>query len=169
VYPASPEPKFTGGFNTSFSWKGLELGAFFEFKGGNYVMIIERRYLESDGNQMTLNQVNTALNYWKQPGDTGVNPKPIAGNSTNSYSFGTTRYLQKGDFLRLKDVTLSYTLPKRIVEQAKLNAVKFYVSAQNLYTFHDVDFWDPERGVTGIGYGVYPMTKSFVGGVEISF
>jgi TonB-linked SusC/RagA family outer membrane protein len=169
VYPASPEPKFTGGFNTSFTWKGLSVGAFFEFKGGNHVMIIERRYLESDGNQMILNQANTALNYWKQPGDVGVNPKPIAGNSTNSYSFGTTRYLQKGDYLRLKDITVSYTLPKRIVEQAKLNTVKFYVSAQNLYTFHDVDFWDPERGVTGIGYGVYPMSKSFVGGVEISF
>ncbi|MDR0692309.1 MAG: TonB-dependent receptor [Prevotellaceae bacterium] len=169
VYPASPEPKFTGGFNTSFSWKGISFDAFFEFKGGNHVMIIERRYLESDGNQMTQNQVNTALNYWKQPGDTGVNPKPVAGNSTNSYSFSTTRFLQKGDYLRLKDLTISYTLPKRIVEQAKLNSVKFYVSAQNLYTFHDVDFWDPERGVTGIGYGVYPMSKSFVGGVEISF
>jgi TonB-linked SusC/RagA family outer membrane protein len=169
VYPASPEPKFTGGFNTSFSWKGLSVGAFFEFKGGNHVMIIERRYVESDGNQMTLNQTTGALNYWKKPGDTGVNPKPIAGNSTNSYSFGTTRFLQKGDYLRLKDITISYTLPKHITEQAKLGSVKFYISAQNLYTFHDVDFWDPERGIDGLGYGVYPMTKSFIGGVEISF
>jgi TonB-linked SusC/RagA family outer membrane protein len=169
VYPGSPEPKFTGGFNTSFTWKGINVGAFFEFKGGNYVMIVERRYTESDGAYMTYNQTTTALNYWKQPGDTGVNPKPIAGNTTNSNSFATTRFLQKGDYLRLKDLTISYTLPKRIVEQAKLGSVKFYVSAQNLYTFHDVDFWDPERGVTGLGYGVYPMTKSFVGGVEISF
>jgi TonB-linked SusC/RagA family outer membrane protein len=169
VYPASPEPKFTGGFNTSFTWKGLSVGAFFEFKGGNHVMIIERRYLESDGNQMNLNQITDALNYWKKPGDTGVNPRPIAGNASNSYSFGTTRYLQKGDYLRLKDLTVSYTLPKRFVEQAKLNSVKFYVSAQNIYTFHDVEFWDPERGISGLGYGVYPMTKSFIGGVEISF
>jgi hypothetical protein len=43
------------------------------------------------------------------------------------------------------------------------------VSAQNIYTFHDVDWWDPERGVDGIGYGIYPMTKALVGGLEISF
>jgi TonB-linked SusC/RagA family outer membrane protein len=169
VYPASPEPTFTGGFSTSFSWKGINVGAFFEFKGGNHVMIVERRYLESDGNQMNNNQILTALNYWKQPGDTGVNPKPIAGNATNSYSFSTTRYLQRGDFLRLKDITVSYSLPKQIVEKAKLSGVKVYISGQNLYTFHDVDFWDPERGIDGLGYGVYPMTKAFVGGLEISF
>lgn len=99
VYPASPEPKYTGGFNTSLAWKGFQLGAFFEFKGGNHVMLIERRYLESDGDRMSNNQIKTALNYWKNPGDTGVNPKPIAGNSTNSYSFSSTRFLQKGDYL----------------------------------------------------------------------
>jgi len=58
-------------------------------------MLIERRYLESDGNQMNNNQIKTALNYWKQPGDTGVNPKPLAGNSTNSYNFNTTRFYKE--------------------------------------------------------------------------
>ncbi|GHT06015.1 SusC/RagA family TonB-linked outer membrane protein [Bacteroidia bacterium] len=166
---ASPEPKFIGGFNTSLSWQGFQLGAFFEFKGGNQVLLIEKRYLESDGNQMSQNQVNTALNYWKKPGDTGVNPKPIAGNSTNSNSFSTTRFLQKGDYLRIKDVTLSYAFPKKQLDKVKIGGLKLYVSAQNIYTFHDVDWWDPERGVDGIGYGIYPMTKAFIGGLELSF
>lgn len=165
----SPEPKYIGGFNTNFSWKGLQLGAFFEFKGGNYVLLIEKRYLESDGNQMTQNQINTALNYWKKPGDTGVNPKPIAGNGTNSYSFASTRFLQKGDYVRIKDVTLSYTFPKKWMEKVKIGNLKLYTSAQNIFTFHDVDWWDPERGTDGIGYGIYPMSKSVVGGIELSF
>jgi TonB-linked SusC/RagA family outer membrane protein len=169
VYDASPEPTYIGGFNTNLEWKGLQLGAFFEYKGGNHVMMIEKRYLESDGAQMSNNQVTTALNYWKKPGDTGVNPKPIAGNSTNSNSFSSTRFLQRGDYLRVKDITLSYTLPKDFTQKAKIGAAKFYVSAQNIYTFHDVDWWDPERGVDGIGYGIYPMTKALVGGLEISF
>ncbi len=169
VYPASPEPKFLGGFNTSVSWNGFNLGAFFEFKGGNYVMLIERRYMESDGNQMSLNQLKTGLNYWKKPGDTGVNPKPIAGNSTESNNFGSTRFLQRGDYLRVKDVTLSYTFPKKVMDKAKIGGLKLYMSAQNIYTFHDVDWWDPERGVDGIGYGIYPMTKAMVGGLELSF
>jgi hypothetical protein len=168
-YDYSPEPKFTGGFNTDLSWKGLKLSTFFEFKGGNYVMLIEKRYLESDGNQMNQNQLKEALNYWKQPGDTGVNPKPIAGNGTNSYSFGSTRFLQKGDYLRVKDITLSYTFPTKLVEKAKIGGLKLYVSAQNIYTFHDVDWWDPERGIDGIGYGIYPMTKAVTGGIELSF
>src|SRR5690554_848387 len=169
IYPGSPEPKFLGGFNTNISWKGFDLGAFFEFKGGNYVLLIERRYLESDGAQMSNNQIKTALNYWKKPGDTGVNPKPIAGNATQSNNFGTTRFLQRGDYLRLKDVTLSYTLPSSILEKMNVSGLRVYVSAQNIYTFHDVDWWDPERGVDGIGYGIYPMTKSMTGGIELSF
>ncbi len=168
-YDYSPEPKYTGGFNTNLSWKGLSLGAFFEFKGGNHVLLIEKRYLSSDGGQMNNNQLKEALNYWKQPGDTGVNPKPVAGNATNSNSFSSTRFLQKGDFLRVKDITLSYSFPTKLVEKAKIGGLKFYVSAQNIFTFHDVDWWDPERGIDGIGYGIYPMTKAVTAGIDLSF
>ena len=169
IYAGSPEPKFTGGFNTSLSWKGLNLSAFFEYKYGNKVLIVENRYINSDGSQMSMNQTIRALNYWKEPGDTGVFPQPKAGNSSNSYTFASTRWLQDGSFLRVKDVTLSYNLPENWVKAINMKAVKVYVSGLNLYTFHDVDFWDPERGLMGMGSGVYPMTKSLVGGVEVSF
>ena len=167
VYAGSPEPKYTGGFNTTFSWKGLTLSAFFEMKGGNKVMLInENYYLQSDGSQMGTNQFASATNYWKKPGDTGCNPKPIAGNSTKSNEAYSTRWIEKGDYLRIKDVTLSYTLPAHIIKPVGISNVKFYVSALNLYTFHDVD---PERGVDGVGAGIHPMTKTFVGGIEIAF
>lgn len=169
IYAGSPEPKFIGGFNTSVSWKGLSLGAFFEFKQGNKVLIIENRYFNADGNQMSTNQAITALDYWQKPGDTGVNPKPVAGNSSNSYQFASTRWLEDGSYLRIKDITLSYNLPQSITQKIKLGGVKVYASALNLYTFHDVNFWDPERGVTGVGAGIYPMTKTFIGGIELSF
>jgi len=169
IYAGSPEPKITGGLNTSLSYKGLNVSAFFEFKTGNKVMIIENRYFNADGNQMSMNQTKNALNYWKQPGDNGVHPKPIAGVSNNSYAFASTRWLQDGSYVRIKDITLSYTLPKKITDMAKIGNLKFYVSALNIYTFHDVDFWDPERGVTGLGAGIYPMTKTIIGGLELSF
>ena len=169
IYAGSPEPKYTGGFNTSVSWKGLNLSAFLEFKGGNKVMIIENRYFNSDGNQMSMNQYKIAGNYWKKPGDTGVNPKPVAGTASNSYAFASTRWLQDGDYVRIKDITLSYTLPSKLTKKVGVSNVKIYASALNLFTFHDVDFWDPERGVTGLGAGIYPMTKSFIGGIELSF
>ena len=165
----SPEPKLFGGFNTTVSWKGLSLSAFFEYKWGNKVYLLENRYYTSDGNQMGTNQSIYALDYWKQPGDTGVNPRPVAGNTTESYSFGSDRWLEDGSYIRLKDITLSYQLPQSALEKIKLQGLKFYVSGLNLYTFHDVSYWDPERGVTGIGAGIYPMTKTIVGGIEVTF
>lgn len=169
VYAGSPEPKYTGGLSTDVSWKGITLSAQFEFKGGNDVLIIENRYLQSDGNQMTKNQTKGALNYWKKPGDTGCNPKPVAGNSTNSYSYNTTRYMEDGSYTRLKDVTLSYSFPRELISKIKLNSARVYVSGLNVYTWHNVNFWDPERGVTGMGTGIYPMTKTFVAGIDLSF
>jgi len=169
VEAGSPEPTYTGGVSTSISWKGITLSAVGEFKGGNKIMIVENRYLHSDGNQMSMNQSSTELNYWKKMGDTGVNPKPIAGNSTNSYSFSTDRFVENGDYFRIKDITLSYELPRNIISKAKLSSCKIYTSGLNVYTFHNVDFWDPERGIDGMGYGIYPMTKSFVVGLDLSF
>jgi len=168
IYAGSPEPKYTGGFYTSVDWKGLNLSAFLEFKGGNNVVMAEKRYLMSDGNQ-NMNQLAKALNYWKNPGDTGVNPKPVWQHTSNSYSASSTRWMQRGDYTRIKDVTLSYTLPKKISDKLQLSNLKLYVSGINLYTFHKVDWFDPERGVDGMGWGIYPMTKSFIGGIEVSF
>ena len=169
IKAGSPEPTFTGGINTTISWKGLSLSAVGEFKGGNKVLIVENRYLQSDGNQMSMNQAKSALNYWQKPGDTGVAPKPIAGNSTNSYQFASTRWLEKGDYFRLKDITLSYNFSKDLISKAALSSARVYASALNLYTFHDVNFWDPERGVTGMGTGIYPVSKSMVVGLEVTF
>ena len=169
-YAGSPEPKLIGGFNTTLAWKGLSLSAFFEYKVGNYVCILnEYSYLNSDGKQMDMNQMASALNYWKQPGDTGCNPKPIAGNATNSATALSDRWLERGDYLRIKDVTLSYSLPKVALDKIHVKGLRLFVSGLNLYCFNDVNFWDPEMGVSGTGAGIYPLTKSFVGGVELSF
>ena len=165
----SPEPTYTGGVNTTVSWKNLSLSVVGEFKGGNKVYIQENRYFQSDGNQMAMNQAASALNYWKKPGDTGCNPKPIAGNTNNAYMYYNTRFLEKGDYFRIKDVTLAYQLPQTLLGKAGIQATKLYLSGLNLYTFHDVNFWDPERGVAGMGAGIYPVSKSIVVGLDVTF
>ncbi len=169
IKAGSPEPTFTGGINTDITWKGLTLSATCEYKGGNKVLIIENRYLQSDGNQMSMNQAKSALNYWKKPGDTGVNPIPIAGNASNSYSYSSDRFIEKGDYFRIKDVTLTYNLQEKTLKSIGFNNAKVYLSGLNVFTFHDVNFWDPERGVDGMGYGIYPMTKTFVVGLDLTF
>jgi len=169
-YAGSPEPKIVGGFNTSFQWKGLAFSAFFEFKAGQKVLTWnENHYLHSDGAQMDMNQFASALNYWKKPGDTGCDPKPVAGNTSGSDDWYNDRWLQDGSYLRIKDVTLSYTLPQKWTKKIHINNLKVYVSGLNLYCFNNVDFWDPEQGVNGITSGAYPLTKSLVGGIELTF
>ena len=169
IKAGSPEPTYTGGINTTLTWKDLSLSVVAEFKGGNKVYIVnEHAYLISDGAEMTMNQDVTALNYWKQPGDTGVNPKPVAGNASNSNG-SSTRWLENGGYFRIKDITLSYQLPRQWIKKIALSSARIYASGQNVYTFHKVNFWDPERGVNGMGAGIYPVTKSWALGVEVSF
>jgi TonB-linked SusC/RagA family outer membrane protein len=169
IIAGSPEPKLNGGINTSLTAYGISLDVNLEYKWGNLVSIEENRYANSDGYSWPNPGANTQLDYWTTPGQIARNPKPIANNSTSSNGYRSTRWLFDGSYLRLKNITLSYNLPKAVVTKMKMQNLKVYASAVNLYTFHKVDFWDPERGVDGCGFGIYPMTKKIMGGIEVSF
>ena len=168
IYYGSPEPKATGGFNTSISWKNFTLSAYAQFVAGNKVLS-SNSYVD-DGYSITANTSNAALNYWKQPGDTGVTPKPVAQNPGVYHSLYSTRFLQDGSYLRIKDVTLSYNVPSKVLDAIHIKGARVYVSALNPYTFHNVTALDPETGPLGnIEVGVHTAVKSLIGGVEISF
>ena len=168
IYYGSPEPKATGGFNTSISWKNFTLSAYAQFVAGNKVLS-SNSYVD-DGYSLTANTSNAALNYWKQPGDTGVTPKPVAQNPGVYHSLYSTRFLQDGSYLRIKDITLSYNVPSKVLDAVRIKGARVYVSALNPYTFHNVTALDPETGPLGnIEIGVHTAVKSLIGGVEISF
>ncbi len=169
IYAGSPEADFTGGFNTTVRYKNLSLSAFFEFKYGNEILVVENYYLNSDGSQMSMNQAVSAANYWENPGDTGCNPIPLAGNTSSSNAMASTRWLEDGSYLRVKDITLSYNVPSSVLSKASIGGLRVYASALNLFTLHDTNLYDPERGTTGMGYGIYPVTKTIVGGIELTF
>lgn len=169
-YCGSPEPKAVGGFNTNFSYKGFSVGAFFEFRYGNKVLIWnENHYLQDDGTDLSMNKFLSAANYWKKPGDTGCNPKPIAGNSSGSNDWYNDRWVEDGSYLRVKDVTVSYSLPEKLLQKTFVKGARVYVSGLNLYCFNDVNYFDPEQGQTGITSGAYPITKAIMGGIELTF
>jgi TonB-linked SusC/RagA family outer membrane protein len=169
IIAGSPEPKFTGGINTKVSYLGISLDVNLEYKYGNLVSIEENRYVNSDGYSWGNNSANTQLDYWQNPGDISRNPKPIANNSTNSSGYRSTRWLYDGSYLRIKNISLSYMLPKTLLSQIKVQSIRVYATAVNLYTFNKVDYYDPERGVDGSGFGIYPQTKKIMGGIELTF
>jgi TonB-linked SusC/RagA family outer membrane protein len=169
VKDGSPEPSYTGGVNTSVSWKNLSLSVVGEFKGGNKILIGENSLLFGDGSEMIANQAKNLLNYWKKVGDTGCNPKPIAGKTDRSYTYLSKRFIENGSYFRIKDVTLAYDFNSSLIKRIGLNSLRVYASGLNVYTFHNVAFWDPERGIDGMGTGIYPVTKTFVVGFDLSF
>ena len=164
----SPEPLWTGGFNTDISWKGLSLSVLLEARYGNKVLNYDRMTFEADGYYGDQNVWKGALNYWKEPGDMNVLPKPVYNNTSNSYNT-STRYLEDGSYLRIKDITLAYNLPSKWIKKALMSGVRIYASALNLYTFHNMNYFDPEHGTMGNTIISYPMTRSMIVGVDITF
>ncbi len=165
----SPEPIAAGGFNTTLNWNGIDFSASFEYKIGNMLLYPDHQLIWNDGATFGYNQLKVAGNYWKEIGDTGCSPKPVANNGTNSASTATTRFLERGDYLRVKDLTLGYTFPSKWMKKAAINNLRIYVSGYNLFTFHDATYWDPERGNSGVSLGQYPTTKSFIVGLDLTF
>ncbi|MFN8258115.1 MAG: TonB-dependent receptor [Bacteroidales bacterium] len=169
VYKGQVEPDFMGGIGTELTWKGFSLNLFFDFKAGHYVYTMESHYTTSDGYSWQTNQSAALLDYWKKPGDITGTPKPMVNNASNSNAWGTSRYLEKGDFFRFKEAVISYNLPANWLNRIKLDKARIYVSGSNIYTFHDVTYWDPERPTTGGGYNRFPNVKTLLFGLELGF
>ena len=168
-YSGKVDPDYIGGFNTLFQWKGLSVSAYFNFSVGNSVYIMERHYATSDGFSFADNQESSLIPYWKEPGDIVANPKPVAWNNSNSNAWATSRYLEDGSFLRFKNLTVSYDLPKQWVEKVFLANARIYMNMVNVYVWHDVTYWDPERTFTGGGYATYPQARTITFGLDLGF
>lgn len=176
----SPLPKYFGGLNASATYKGLTLSALLYFSGGNYIYNAPWENLTNDGADVSQQLATASLNYWKKPGDKNVLPKPSAFNPNY---FTTDRYLEKGNFARLRDVTLSYDLPKSLMQKSKiLQQANIYVTGHNLLTYRPYYHGDPEVGI-GSGesdpsgqpsngfYSLYsyPNFRSWTVGVNVTF
>lgn len=105
----TPDPKYFGSFGARVAYKGIELNADFYFSGGNYIYNHNRFFTESDGAQIGQNLDKSLLyDQWKQPGDITNVPRQDLNNST----YMSTRYLEDGSYMRLRNLTLAYTFPK---------------------------------------------------------
>ncbi|WP_026452588.1 SusC/RagA family TonB-linked outer membrane protein [Aequorivita capsosiphonis] len=171
-----------GGFFSNITYKGFGLRTDFVFKAGNWVNNIVRARSNYDGGDIGFNQSVDAFNYWQQPGDTDVKPSPKYAVSDRDYYYGSDRWLEKGDYIRLRNVTLSYSFPKKYLEKTPITSLRIYAQGQNLLTF--TKFWgDPEVGISS-GESIsfadtvapgettlysYPNTKSYQMGIDVSF
>ncbi len=171
-----------GGFFNNFNYKGFGLRTDFVFKYGNWInnIVKQNSYGDiSNGNTVADNKAVGAFNYWKQPGDTDVLPSPLY---INEQDINSDRFLERGDYIRMRNITLSYTFPNEFLEKTPISSLRIYAQGQNLLTF--TKFWgDPEVGLSS-GESIafadtvapgettlysYPNTKSIQVGLNVSF
>ncbi len=174
----SPNPKFFGGFGTSVSYKGIDLSAQFTYVSGGYTYNNVKRDLESWGDLYYQNLAVGALNYWKQPGDAAKGVLPAA--DPNGVTYDTDYYLQKTSFMRFKNLTIGYTIPKTITQRVKVQSLRIFLVGENLLTYNPNHFFgDPEVGYGSAESGLtlpgqaslysYPQTRQFTFGLNIAF
>lgn len=175
VVIGSPLPKWTAGVTNTFSYKGVELSVFFNGVFGNKLNFYGVGRFSSANGRFEDNQTVNQLAAWTpQNTDTKV---PQARLFFNNGAQASSRFIEDGSYVRLRNVTLAYNLPKTLVSKIKLSNVRVFFTGQNLLTFTKYSGWDPEVNaddvVTNIalGYDFYttPQAKTFMGGLNISF
>jgi hypothetical protein len=165
----SASPSFFGGFSSTVAYKGFDVEAEFNYNYGNLVRD-QWIFYTIDGVDPTSNKTLLNLQRWQKPGDITNVPKYVYG-STNSSSSFSTRFLYKGDFIRLRNITVGYNMSTNLVSRLKLSTVRFYLRGTNLWTkTYDKNLTlDPEAGVNSTGNLDVFFNKIITAGVNIGF
>ena len=166
-------PDFTYGLNASIRYFGFDLGILLQGVSGNELFAAYEYYTLGSG---IFNLEEDALNRWTGSGTSTDMPR-LTVNDPNQNTRISDRYVRDGSYLRLKNVTLGYTLPESLFESigASVRTARIYVGGQNLLTFTGYEGFDPEIGERngvldrGIDRGVYPQSRTFTVGLDFQF
>ena len=152
-----------GGFGTALSWKGLSLSAQFSWVADRYMINNDRYFDESNGRFMSYNQSRRLLERWKEPGDVTEIPRH------GIYTEFDSRLLEDASFLRLKNLTLGYSLPQELLKKTGfIRGLRVYAQGQNLFTVTGFSGLDPE-GSRNVYQAAYPMSRQFTFGLDLTF
>lgn len=171
-------PLHIGGLTNTFSYKGMELSVVMNWSYGNKIYNMTRGVLT--GMIEDLNQSTEVLSRWQNQGDVTNVPKALYGSSSVSGAAPTdvsSRYLEDGSFLRFRNITLGYNLPKTLIQRIGLTNLRLYVSGQNLITITNYSGFDPESQNTGGGripslgvdYLTQPQARVVTFGLSVGF
>ena len=167
----SAAAKFTGGITNTFSYNGISLSFFFNFVSGNQVYNNSRQFFDSDGLYDSYNQMVLAKgwNRWQKAGDKATHPKPLLGGNKSSNQ-PSSRYLEDGSYLRLRNVRLAYSFPKDLLSRINISNARIFVSGDNLLTFTRFSGMDPEVNLSSGESGTkYPISRKVLFGVNVEF
>ncbi len=166
----SASPKGFGGANTSFKYKNFSIAANFYFQYGNLLNDNWGFLYTSDGAFPNLNKNQKQLRRWQKPGDITDIPRYDFNNATASNA-NSTRYFYKGDFIRLRSLTVSYDLPAALLKKWDISGLNFYVRGNNIWTkTYDPNLaMDPEQPINGLANNQFFIPKSYTVGINLTF
>lgn len=167
----NPHPNFSYGVNIDLGYKNFDLKIFGQGVAGSQVFMATKYYLESS--DMYWNGLTTMTDYWEKEGDNPSVPRPDRANSNDNLRF-SDRYVHSGNYFRIKNLQLGYTLPNSLTETLRIERCRFYVAGQNVASFHKYPGFDPEIGSNGeldygIDRGMYPISRTWMIGLNLSF
>ncbi len=175
---SSTDPKYYGGLTNTFQYKGFDLSFLIAFSGGNYILDYDRQMAAVPSEtRVVLSELYD--NSWKNVGDITKYPKLVArgtfivGGTANadfgdSYVFHN-RELYKGDFIRLRNLQIGYTIKPTILNQIKIQAFRVYMTATNFFTLTKYPGFDPEGAGLIYYSSAIPQLKSIILGVDVKF
>lgn len=156
----------SGGFGTSLSWKGISMMVDFSWIGERYLINNDRFFTENPTNSNMVNMNKNMLHIWQKPGD--ITNVPRYGVASENL-LRTNYFLENAAFVRLKNVTLSYDLPKKILKKTKIiEGVRVFTTGRNLLTFTPFTGIDPEVD-SNLSLGDYPNSRQYTLGLEVKF
>ncbi|MFR5934981.1 MAG: TonB-dependent receptor [Alistipes shahii] len=172
VIQGSSNPKFFGGWNNTFKWKGLRLDVFFTYQYGNKVLaewMINAARLSHTSNVLA-SQVE---NRWTGPGSTNEYPRAIFNRATPNVR-NSSRILHDGSFIRLRSLVLGYEFPAAITSKLRMKGLRIYFQGDNLFLISKYPGWDPDvsKDLNPLYYGVdrltVPQPRMFTFGINIT-
>lgn len=161
VIVGTVDPPHYGGFGTTVNFKGLELNVQFSYAWGNHIFNNDRTNVENPGYWFS-GLAASMLREWQKPGEITDVPSAFS-----PYQAETTRYVEKGDFLRLQNVMLSYSFPKTVTERLKLRSLRVFAQGQNLHVWHNVLGYDPEVPNGMLLGAQYPQLRTVTFGLNL--
>src|SRR5690606_32116146 len=165
-------PDFTVGLTNVFSYKAFTLSVFFNFVSGVDVYNGTFFVTDSDGAYDTENQrvLTKGESRWEKPGDIATHPKPVFGGNKNS-NRESSRYLQDGSYLRMRNIRLTYNLPQSLLKRMHIGSASIFVSGDNLWTLTNYTGLDPQVVLNRTGGQVtnYPISKKLMFGLNVEF
>ena len=168
-YVGDADPDVLGGFGTNLRWRDVDFGLTFNYRLGGKVFDSGASFT-GFGMSFRTPLEDVALNSWTEENKNAKYPQYIYGDPYNATAT-SSRFLYSGNYLRISNLTVGYTVPKRWTEKALIQKLRAYISVDNLYTFTASDFvgYNPETSANGVIAWQYPATRTFIGGIQLTF